>query len=161
MGSELDGYDVLDIAEKIERSGAKFYRKAAGFCDDPKTSRLFVDLAQWEARHIDVIRQMKEDLTAARGQHVDVAAARRDAPIADKDLAVFGSQDDPARLFTGKETKADILRLALKKEQDAIAYFTALAGCFSREADRETIRGVIEEEKKHVRILTQSLDQAP
>jgi rubrerythrin len=161
MGSDLSGFDVLDIAEKIERSGVRFYRKAAGLCDDAKMSKLFVDLAQWETRHVDVFRQMKKNLAEENWEHGGCAPLRIGAPYAQAraGLAIFGPQDDPARLFSGNETKADILRLALKKEQGAIAYFTALESCLSQAADKGTIRGVIQEEKQHVRILTQSLDQ--
>jgi rubrerythrin len=47
----------------MEREAARFYRKAPGMHDDPKTSRLFFDLVQWEPRHVRILTQ---SLAAAR-----------------------------------------------------------------------------------------------
>ena len=65
----------------------------------------------------------------------------------------------PSRDLTGRETKAEVLQIALGKESDSIAYYTGLQGYVSRVEDVETVRDIIEEEERRVRILTQSLEQ--
>jgi len=161
MDSELSAYEVLEVAEKIERNGAKFYRRAATVCNDPELSTFFVELAQWEARHVEVFRQMKEQLAEQDWQKGHIVPNRINSADAQlmAGLAVFGIRPDPADELTGRESKKDILRLALEKEKDSIVYYTGLKDFVPREADKKIISDVIAEEMKHVRILTQSLQQ--
>lgn len=162
MDAELSAFDVLEIAEKIERNGAKFYRRAAGLIKDPDISTLFVNLAQWESRHIEVFHQMRERLSDQRWEQGDLAPQRIGTPDARvmAGLAVFGVQPNPADELSGNETKAEVLRMAIEKEKDSIVYYTGLKDFVVDKADKDLIDEVIEEEKKHVRILMQSLEQA-
>jgi rubrerythrin len=161
MDVEMSGYEVLEIAEKIERNGVKFYRRAAGLCNDAGISTLFVQLAQWESKHIEVFRQMRERLASQHWQLGDLRPDRLDGPDARAmaGLAVFGIQPDPNQELTGNESRADVLRLAIEKEKDSIVYYTGLKDFVPQEVDRKTLDEVIQEEMKHVRILVQSLEQ--
>lgn len=161
MTVEMSGYEVLEIAEKIERNGMKFYRRAAGLCDDDAISTLFVQLAQWEARHVEVFKQMRKRLTAEHWKLGDVGPGKVDGPDARglAGLAVFGIQPDPSHELTGKESKADVLRVAIEKEKDSIVYYTGLRDFVPQEIDRQAVEEIIQEEMKHVRILVQSLEQ--
>ncbi len=161
MDVELGAFEVLEIAEKIERNGAKFYRRAAGLINDPEFSTLFVNLSQWETRHIDVFKQMKKRLSDQRWQEGELAPRRIDPPDARvmAGLAVFGMQPDPAAQLSGHETKADVLRMAIEKEKDSIVYYTGLKDFVPHQAEKDLINEVIQEEMKHVRILVQSLEQ--
>lgn len=161
MDVELTGSEVLEIAEKIERNGAKFYRKAAVICDDPGTSRFFVKLAQWEARHVEIFRRMKKELTERSWDAGRPDPGRLDGQDAQAmaALAVFGIRADPADELNGDESREAILRLAIEKEKDSIVYYTGLKGFVPRDVDRQVVNDVIEEEMKHVRILVQALQQ--
>jgi rubrerythrin len=159
MTPELTAYEVLEIAEKMERDAAKFYRKAAGMCDDPRICKLLTELAQWEKRHVRIFAEMKEHLSEHAWElgyfepdRIDISRVRVPPTISD-------SHADPARELTGAETKADILRVAIKKENDAIAYYTSLKEFVLGEGNLEVIEDIIREEQRHVRILTQSLEQ--
>jgi rubrerythrin len=161
MDDELNAYEIIEIAEKIERNGAKFYRRAAVVCNDPELSTFFVELAQWESRHIDIFRRMKGQLAEHNWEKGHIAPGRIESMNARTmaGLAVFGIHPDPADELTGHESKKDILRLAIGKEKDSIVYYEGLKDFVPREADKEVIDEVIQEEMKHVRILTQSLEQ--
>ncbi len=161
MDAELTGYEVLEVGERIERNGAKFYRRAAAICDDADISGLFVQLAQWEVRHIQVFKEMKEQLAEQKWELGDFAPDRVGEPDAQAlaGLAVFGIQPDPAEQLTGQESRAEVLRIAIEKEKDSIVYYTGLKDFVPRQRDRETIEEIIQEEMKHVRILVQSLEQ--
>ncbi len=162
MDEPLSAYDVLEIAERIERNGAKFYRRAAGLVDDPDVSTLFVNLAQWESRHQEIFRQMKERLGDRRWEQGTLTPHRVASgnPGVMAGLAVFGVQPDPAAEIDGRRSKADMLRMAVGKERDSIIYYLGLRDFVGNEADQATIEEVIAEEKKHVRILMQSLEHA-
>lgn len=161
MDVEVPGYEILEIAERIERNGAKFYRRAAGLCDDAGISALFVELAQWEMRHVDIFKKMKKRLVGKDWELGTVSGT----PLGPSDsqmlagLAVFGVHPDPESELTGRESRADVIRLAIEKEKDSIVYYNGLKAFVPSEPDRTVIRDIILEEMKHVRILMESLAQ--
>lgn len=161
MDVELSGYEVLEVAERIERNGVKFYRRAAGLCGDDRISTLFVQLAQWEARHVELFKKMRERLAAERWQPGRLDPDRIDGPNAQAlaGLAVFAIQPDPGRELTGAESRTEVLRMAIEKEKDSIVYYTGLKDFVPHQTDRQIVEEVIQEEMKHVRILVQSLEQ--
>jgi len=159
MTRELTGYDVLDIAEKMERNAAGFYRRAAGLYDDPKITKLFSDLAQWEKRHIEVFAQMKQRLSQQSYELGQYGSERENEAKVRTPTPVFGDRVDPSKELTGRETKADVLRMAIRKENDTIAYYTSLKEFVLAAEDVAAIKEILREEERHVRILTQSLEQ--
>jgi rubrerythrin len=159
MTRELTGYEVLDIAEKMGRNAAGFYGRAAGMYDDPKISRLFSELAQWEKRHTQIFAEMKEHLSGQTWELGQYGAERPKAPAPQVPTTVFGDRADPSRELTGDEAKADVLRRAIQKEKDTIAYYTSLKEFVLGDDSVEAIKEIIREEDRHVRILTQSLEQ--
>ena len=161
MGAKMNGHEVLEIAERIERNGAKFYRRAAAIAQDAGLSAFLVQLAQWESQHIKVFQQMKERSVEEKWEIADIAPGRvgpRDARAL-AGLAVFGLRPNPAEELTGQETRAELLRVAIEKEKDSIVYYTGLKDLISSGRDRKIIEDIIQEEMKHVRILAQSLEQ--
>jgi rubrerythrin len=159
MTRELTAFEVLQIAEEMERNAAKFYRKAAGMYDDPSLSKLFTELALWEKRHIQVFAEMKDRFSgqAWEGGRFDVD--RVDVSRLDVPPAVFDEHSNPAKELTGRETRGDVLRLAIKKERYTMGYYVALTEFALGQDNIKVIREILQEEKKHVRVLTQSLAQ--
>lgn len=160
MTRELTAFEVLDVAEKMEREAARFYRKAAGMYDDPSLSKLFSELAHWEKGHIQVFAEMKDQFAQQTWEEVDLGRDQIDARQLDVPSTVFNEFSDPARELTGRETRAEVLKLALKKERYTIGYYVSLTE-FALGADNlQAIKDILQEERKHVKILTQSLQQA-
>jgi rubrerythrin len=159
MAREMTGLEVLEIAEKMERNAAGFYRRAAGMYDDAKISKLFSELAQWEKRHIQVFADMKESLSQGAWQMGQYGAERMDTPGPPTPTPIFPDRADPAEELTGQETKGDVLQLAIQKEKDAIAFYTSLKEFVLGDENVQAIKEIIREEDRHVRILTQSLEQ--
>ncbi len=161
MDKKMTGYEILEVAEQIERNGAKFYRRAAALCNDAEITNLFVRLGQWESRHIQIFTEMKEELAEVKWELGEFSPDRVGSTDAQAlaGLAVFGLQPDPSEELTGEESRADVLRMAIEKEKDSIVYYTGLKDLVPRNRDREVIEAIVEEEMKHVRILRQSLAQ--
>jgi rubrerythrin len=159
MNRELTGCQVLEIAEKMEQNAARFYRKAAGMYEDAKISKLFSDLAQWEKRHVEVFAEMKKRLSQQAWGLGQYGAERPGALGPQTPAAVFPDRIEPAQELTGRETKADVLRMALRKEAESVAYYTSLKEFVPDNEDVLAIKEILGEEERHVRILTQSLEQ--
>lgn len=156
MNRELTGAEVLEIAEKMEQNAARFYRRAAGMYKDPKISRLFSDLAQWEKRHVEVFTEMKKRLSQ---QAWGLGQYGIERPSAARPQTTTAALADPGQELTGQETKADVLRMAIDKEKESIAYYTSLRELVPSNDDIRALKDILGEEERHVRILTQSLEQ--
>jgi rubrerythrin len=159
MTRELNAFEVLEIAEKMERDAARFYREAAGMHNDAKISKLFAELAQWEKRHVQVFADMKDYFAEQAWELGRFDLDRVDMARLDVPRVVLDEHSEPATELTGNETRADVLRLAIKKEQYTISYYAALTEFALGQDNVEAIKAILQEERKHVRILTQSLQQ--
>lgn len=160
MTRTFNAIEVFEIAEQIERNAGAFYRKAAELFKDSEVSGIFLKLADWEIGHEAVFAAMRKRLSE-QGRELSTFDPE-DAPLDAKamaGLAAFGIGPDPAAELTASETRADALRMALRKEKDTIVYYTGLKG-FVREAGSvDKIDEIIEEELRHIRIISQSLEQ--
>lgn len=160
MTRELTPLEVLQVAEEMERQAARFYRKAAGMYRDPHLSKLFSELAQWEKGHVQAFADMKERLLGPAWESGRLDLSRAEARRLDVPAAVFDEDSEPAKELTGTETRAEVLRLALQKERYTIGYYTSLTEFALGEDNIKVLRSIIQEERKHVRILSQSLSQS-
>jgi len=160
-GIEFNAFEAFEIAEKIERNGAGFYRKAAKLFDDPCLAKLFLELAGWEKGHEQLFADMRKQLFEQSSELRTFRPEDRLVPDAQAmaGLAVFGIKPDPAEVLTGKESRADVIAKAIEKEKDSIVYYTGLKDFVATRAGKDKIDDIIAEEMRHIRILNQSLQQ--
>lgn len=154
--------EIFEIAEQIERNGAAFYRKAAGFTDSDATRDLLTDLAGQEDEHEKTFAEMRRKLVAA---DASVAAHDQDETVALylRALAgeyVFNLKQKPEARLTGKESVADILRMAIGLEKDSIVLYTGIKDAMGSDEDRCKIEHILGEEQKHIIDLDASLTKA-
>ncbi len=57
MSYDFNANDILEMAERIEKNGAKFYRDAAGNVSDSSLKELLLDLASMEDNHEKMFAQ--------------------------------------------------------------------------------------------------------
>ena len=55
--------ELFQIAMKVERNAASFYKKAADLSDNVRVSELFRRLQSWECEHLSAIDEMYSKLT--------------------------------------------------------------------------------------------------
>lgn len=151
--------EVFEIAEQIERNGARFYRKAAAIFTDPDLSKLFLRLADWEAEHEKTFKDMKKKIL---GSNTASMSFRPEGTLPDPKvmagLAIFGIRAEPTEELNGKESRDDILRRAIEKEKDSIVFYNGLKDFLSDAADHTSIDRIITEEKQHIKILQELLN---
>ncbi len=159
MTRTFNAFEAFEIAEQIERNGARFYRKAAEMFDDTRVSGLFLKLAEWEKVHEEVFADMRKQLSE-QGRELRTFDPQ-DAPLDAKamaGLAAFGLKPDPSHELHGAESRQDVLKMAVQKEKDSIVYYTGLKDFVPPDSGRDRIDDVIKEELHHIRILNQALD---
>ncbi len=161
MAVEFNAFEVFEVAEKIERDGAKFYRKAAELFDDSDIRELFLRLADWEIGHEQLFADMRRQLSELSRELRTFKP--EDELLLDTQamagLAVFGIKPEPSEEFSGKQNRENIFRTAIEKEKDSIVYYTGLKNFVPDRAGKDKIDDIIKEEMHHVRILNQSLQQ--
>ena len=160
MNEILTPIEVLDIAQQIERNGVAFYEKAIELFDKPTPRVIFHTLAQRELEHEKLFAEMKQALIERGFAEPDETPEGGSlSPKAMAGLAVFGIGKNPADKLTGKETVADIIRMAIENEKNSVVFYTGMRDFVADDVSRRTILGVIQEEMRHVRMLSESLEQ--
>jgi len=63
MGITFNADEIFEMAEEIERNGAKYYREAAEKATDKKTKQILLDMAAMEDEHLEIFVEMRKELS--------------------------------------------------------------------------------------------------
>jgi len=157
MGVTLNADEIFEIAEQIERNGAKFYRAAA-----KKFSALrqtLIGLAADEDEHLKTFQAMRAQLTSKQ-QQPDVFDPEGQAQMYLRAMAdghIFDIKADPSEKLSGKQKPDDILKMAIGIERDSIAYYVGLRDYVPARAGRDKVEDIIKEEMRHIAVLNEKL----
>lgn len=161
MRTAINAFEVLEMAQRIERNGADFYRRAAEQAVSPGLRQVLLKLAADEENHEKIFAEMAEQLVCEERK---VTLFEPVAEIADylaalADSKVFNVRDDFVSQLTDKETTADILKMAIDKEKDSIVFYLGLKDCVPEQAGRDKVDVILRQEMGHINILNQQLEQ--
>ena len=160
MTVALNAFEVFDIAVQIERNGAKFYSKAAELFNESDIGTLFIDLADWETQHEQVFIEMGKQLIKLNKKTRSIETEKKQFdPKLMACLGVFGTTSDPPYRLKSIEKIADVLKIAITKEQDSITFYEGLKDFVSTSDDKNKVDDIIKEEMHHIKILNQALKQ--
>jgi rubrerythrin len=148
--------EIFAMAQEIERKGAQFYRMASEKAALADMHQLLLELAAMEDDHQKTFAAMQQGLSAEQGREApqDEEAALYLRAWADGH--VFGPLSDPAHQLTGKETREEILGIAIGLEKDSIAFYVGIREAIPQGWGKEKIDGIIREEMSHIRLLGES-----
>jgi rubrerythrin len=153
MGLDFNADDILQMAERIERNGAQFYRKSAQKVADASAKELLLNLAAMEDDHEKTFSDLRSALSAS-----------------EKELTVFDPQGEAAgylkaladtRVFFEKQmdsdTLEDILKEAITAEKDSIVFYLGMKDSIPEALGKGRIDAIIKEEMSHIRTLSREL----
>jgi len=152
MGLFFSGSELVNIAVGIEQSGAAFYDSLAQSTKNEKSRGMWQYLALEEKKHIEIFRRMLGSLSdyAPPETYTEEYDLYLRALI---DSAVFRN-DQAARAMAQKvDSEAEAIQIALRAEKDSILFYSNLRELVLR-PQREAVDKVIEEEKSHLRQLS-------
>ncbi len=148
--------EIFEMAEQIERNGAKFYRKAAESADDAGRD-LLLRLADMEDDHEKTFAAMRAELADAEARPLTFdpydEAARYLQTMADGE--VFGV--DPSASLSGQEPLENILTTAIGLEKDSIVFYQSMKVLVPERAGKERLDAIIKQEIGHILDLTDQL----
>jgi len=161
MPKKLSAFEIVAVAQTIERDSIDFYRQAARLFNDEELRKMLFLLADWERKHEGVFTAMKRELSQIREKEMtfDVSSFVSTSPLALKCMAWSAAQSKSKQEFTGAESKEEILELAMSRERNAISFYYELIGVVGDSSSKDKINDIIEEEKRHVIILRRAMEQ--
>jgi rubrerythrin len=156
MRYDFNADDVFQMAEQLERNGAKFYRTAAASVSDPDDKNLLLNLAQMEDEHEKTFAKMHAELRSA-----------------EKAKTVFDPEDESTlylraladtRVFFEKKINTasmkDILMDAIVAEKDSIVFYLGMKEMVPEQLGQKRLDAIIKEEMGHIKLLSQKLSAA-
>ena len=149
--------EIFEMAEQIERNGARFYRRAAGPAGGEGRD-LLLRLAEMEDDHERTFADMRAELPPA-GRQSTAFDPDNEAVLylqAMADGKVF--RCDPSEALSGQEPMEEILDVAIGLEKDSIVFYQSMKDVVPAAAGKETLDAIIRQEIGHILDLTKQLE---
>ena len=144
--------EIFEIAEQIERNGAKFYRSAAANAEGD-ARELFLRLAEMEDGHVKIFAAMRADLAA--GERTATTFDPDDQAVlylqAMADGKIFDVNEEPS----GEGAVEDVFDEAILREKDTVVLYESMKSLVPGAGGKERLDAIIKEEIGHVVDLTQ------
>ena len=153
MSYDFNADEVFEMAEQMERNGAKFYRDAAEAAADAANKELLTGLSKMEEAHEKMFKSMRAELTAAE------KASTVFDPSGEAALYLRALVD--SRVFFKKEidvkSMVEILKSAIEAEKDSIVFYLGMKEAVPKNLGKDRIEAIIKEEMGHIRLLSKEL----
>ena len=158
----MNAFEIFEIAERIERNGAMFYRKAAEiFFDNVNLRKTLLEIAEMEDEHLKTFANMRTELSGTELEEPvfdpDGQAQMYLRVMADGN--VFDVKADPVEQLATRNTPEDVLKMAIGVERDSIAFYVGLKEAVSRRAGKDKVEDIIKEEMGHIVTLNDKLKE--
>lgn len=153
MSFDFNADDIFEMAEQLERNGAKFYRSASETVADPQSKKFLLQLSQMEVEHEKTFMAMRAGLN-----ETEKAATIFD-PEHEAVLYLHALAD--TRVFFQKtidlKSMKEILKSAIEAEKDSIVFYLGMKDVVPEALGKTRIDGIIKEEMGHIRLLGKAL----
>ncbi len=160
MALRLSSDEALEIAQRMEQNGSRFYRRAAEFKELEKEKEVLLKLAKMEDDHEKYFRTMQDGLPDEErskkaldpfGEMLTYLEAMADMSGGEGSLQAIES-------LSGNESLPQILNIAITLEKESILYYIGLKDIVPSESAKRKIDEIISEEKNHIVTLKKELD---
>jgi len=157
MDVTFNADEVFEMAEQIERNGAKFYRAAAEKFSS--VGQMLLDLASMEDEHEKIFKDMRAQLS---GREQEPMAFDPDGELqmylrVIADGEVFNVKAEATEQLKGQKTAEGVLEMAIGMEKESIAFYAGLKECVPPRAGRDKVEAIIREEFSHIAALSEKL----
>ena len=152
MSITFNADEIFEMAEQIERNGAKFYREAAANASDADVKAMLLDLAAMEDGHELTFSQMRKELSAAEKESNIFDPDNEVAQYLQTMADFHGTEGkvSPTEKLTGNESLREILEIALQAEKNSIAFYVGIKDMVSAKSGKDKVQAIIIEEMAHV-----------
>lgn len=147
--------EIFEMAEQIERNGARFYREAAGNAPDAASKTMLLELSAMEEGHEKTFAQMRKELSAKEKEPITFDPDNQVAQYLRTMADFHGTEGkiSPTEKLTGKESMEEVLKIALQAEKNSIAFYVGIKDMVPGKSGKDRIHAIIVEEMAHVSTL--------
>jgi rubrerythrin len=147
------GYEIILIAEEIEKMGYLFYARAQKLARSKEANEMFGQMAKEELEHIRIINREIEPLF--KGEDYSWENEENVARYLTQTSGgmVFGSPEKIKGLLEKIESHDEAVNLCLKGEKKAIAFYKNVMDHTTSPEGKKAIKRILDEEIKHVEKL--------
>ncbi len=153
---QFNVFDVLRIAEEVDRKAAKFYLRAAGRFPDAPRRTIYYRMAAWRARHEQFWIRLRHEYSERTGEFgtFDPDNYVLSNPQVMAGLTCFAVSSECHGGPAGHETPDQIVHDAMRRSRDTIVFYQGLKGFALGPESQMMIDRMIAEETRHIRILS-------
>ncbi len=161
MSIRFSADEIFEMAEEIERNGAKFYRKAAEGAADSETRLYLLDMAEMEDGHLQTFAEMRKQLSDAEREVVTFDPENEAALYLDAMADSHGTEGKKSvtEELTGDESIAEIVSIAISAEKDSVVFYSGLKSLVTDATGNDKVDKIISEELSHIASLTNKLKE--
>lgn len=153
MSYDFNADEIFEIAEQIERNGAKFYRTAAENVADEDKKKLLIQLAEMENEHEETFKALRAELS----ENEKVMTTFDPEGNAECYLRALAD----TRVFYEKEIDTtslkEVFKTAITAEKDSIVFYLGMKDVVPAHLGKQKLDGIIKEEMGHIRLLSREL----
>ncbi len=153
MSYDFSADNIFEMAEQMERNGAKFYRKSAENAADPSVKKLLLQIAAMEDAHEKTFAALRADLT-----NEEKKATVFD-PESESVLYLRAMAD--TKVFFEKEIDVssiqEVFKAAILAEKDSIVFYLGMKDLVPDKLGKNKLDIIIKEEMGHIRVLGNEL----
>ena len=145
--------EILQMAERIESNGVKFYSLAAERVESSRD--IFLQLARQEEEHLKIFTGMRRNLSASE-RELDTYDPGDENDLylqAMADREVFNIDVDPGQLLSSSVALSDVIRLAIGREKDSIVFYVGMKKMAPQKTAGGKMDAIIREEFRHIAVL--------
>lgn len=152
METKFSVFEILEIAEQVEKRGAQFYAKTAALFESQAIRDIYYQLAEKKIKQQKAWTQMRKDFSEKTGEFgvFDPDNYVLSNPEVMAGLTWIGTSGRGAKRLTGHETREEILKDAIKRENAVITFYQGLKDFARDPASTETVDKIISAENHYV-----------
>lgn len=163
MSYDFNANEIFEIAQQIEKNGAKFYKLAAETVDKPSVRKLLLELAAMEIEHEKTFISLRANLSDQEKEKT-VFDPEDESVLYLKALAdsrIFLKKDIPDVLSNINQAEKDfakkIINYAMGAEKNSIVFYLGMKDLVLETMGKKKIDEIIREEMSHIRFLGKEL----
>jgi len=156
MAHRFNADEIFTLGVQIEKNGHHFYTTSAERTGDPDLKHLFLQLAEWEERHMKLFEDMRLKLPQSVKDtdvfdqdnlvHLYLKA------VSDNNVFVKGLTLDESSLVWSSPTA--ILNTALDFEKDSVVFFSSMKEITTEKTGAAEVERLVLEELRHIGFIT-------
>ena len=152
MDTKFSVFEILEIAEQVDKRGAQFYVKTADLFRDQPLQDFYYDMAEIKVKQQKMWISMRKDFSEKTGEFgvFDPDNYVLSNPEVMAGLTWFGNRGNSRKQLTGQETEEDVVKDTIHRENAVITFFHGLKDFARDPASIDTVEKIIQVENRQV-----------